>query len=339
MKTNKVFLGILVLVFVALMMASTLAFTEPLKLKVVMLFANPITSEAWNLNCFKGLMRAKEDFDVDILYQESVSDGEFPGVLRSSIMEGADLIIVNELYRTEPTLEMAEQYPDTMFAVCYGTKGADNVASVGGTNWEANCLSGAVAGAMTETNTVGFMIATDSPIAHNYLNAGFIYGARWTNPEVKVLTTYVGSWDDILKGKELVISMIDAGVDIVYSQSGKANQIAVQVCEGKGVWAIVTPSNDMIDVAPKTVVAVSTLVADEIVYGIVEDMVKGNLQGGLVVKGIKEGVEDIYFNPLLIDKVPENGIERVMELRQKIIDGEVTIEKIREELTKENIIF
>jgi len=333
---NKVILGIFILVFVALMMASTLAFAEPLK--VVMIFPSAITSEGWNQEGFSGLMKAKNDFDIDVSYQESVSEGELSGVLRSCVAEGYDLIIVHELGYTDATIEVAEQYPDTMFAISYGFKASDNVASVSGTNWESNCLAGAVAGLMTKTNTVGLMIATDSPIAHNFINAGFIYGARWINPKVKVITTHVGSWDDVVKGQELVRSMIKGGADVVYSQCGKINQAAIQVCEDAGIWAI-GAIVDMCDIAPQTVIANELAPTGSLVYGVIKDVIEGNFHGHHIVKGIKDGAEDISFNPLLLDKVPENGIERVMELRQEIIDGKITIEKIREELTKENIKF
>ena len=335
MKTNKVFLRILVLVFGVLMMISTFALAEPLK--IVMIFPSAITSEAWNIEGYAGLMRAKNDFDIEVSYQESVLEGELAGVLRSCVAEGFDLIIVHELSYTDVVMDVAEDHPDAMFAIVYGFKSADNVASITGTNWEANSLAGAVAGAMTETNTVGFMIATDSPIAHNYLNAGFIYGARWTNPEVKVLTTHVGSWDDVVKAKELTGSMIKGGADIVFSQSGKGNIVAIQESEAAGIWAIGCVS-DMSEIAPQTVVANVMYSVDSLVYGIIEDMLKGDLHG-LVVKGIKDGTEDIAFSPLLIDKIPEDGMKRVMELRQIIIDGKITIEQIREELTKANIEF
>jgi len=336
MKTNKVFLGILVLVFGVLMMISTFALAEPLK--IVMIFPSAITSEGWNVEGFAGLMKAKDAFDIEVSYQESVLEGELAGVLRSCVAEGYDLIIVHELGYTDTTIEVAEENPDTMFAIVYGFKSTDNVASISGTNWEANCLAGAVAGLMTKTDTVGLMIATDSPIAHNFINAGFIYGARWINPKVKVITTHVGSWDDVVKGKELVTSMIKGGADVVYSQCGKINTAAIQVCEAAGVWAI-GAIVDLSDIAPQTVIANALNPLESLVYGVIEDMVKGNLHGHLVVKGIKDGAEDISFNPLLIDKVPENGVERVMELRQIIVDGKITIEKIREELTKENIKF
>ena len=336
MKKNKIFLGIFILVFVGLMVFSAFASDE--RLKIVMIFPSAITSEGWNVEGFAGLMKAKEEFDIDVGYQESVLEGDLAGVLRSCVAEGNDLIIVHELSYTDVTMDVAEENPDTMFAIVYGFKSADNVASVSGTNWEANCLAGAVAGLMTKTNIVGFMIATDSPIAHNFLNAGFIYGARWMNPKVKVITTHVGSWDDVVKGKELVTSMIKGGADVVYSQCGKINTAAIQICEAAGIWAI-GAIVDLSDVAPQIVIANAINPLEALVYGVIKDMIEGNLHGHVVVKGIKDGAEDITFNPLLIDKIPENGVERVMELRQIIVDGKITIEKIREELTKENIKF
>ncbi|HBY57225.1 MAG TPA: hypothetical protein DEG96_05115 [Candidatus Atribacteria bacterium] len=336
MGKNKLFSGVFILAFVLLIGFSTFALAEPLKVAVI--FPQPITSEGWTKSGYDGLMKAKEDFDIEISYQENVSAGEIKEALRGYAAEGYDLIIVHEMDYIEPTIEVAEEYPDIMFAVIYGYESADNVAVVSGTNWEANCLAGAVAGLMTKTNKVGFMISHDSPIAHEFLNAAFIYGARKINPEVEVITTFVGSWDDTVKGKELAKALVKEGVDVIYSQCGVINRAVLQVCEESGIWAI-GAVEDMSYLAPQTVIASAIAPTEYLVYGAIKDMINGTLKGGNVIKGIKDGAEDIVFNPSLKDKLPENGEEKIMELRQEIIEGNITIEQIREELTKQNVKF
>ena len=336
MKKSKVFLRVFVLAFAILMIFSTLAMTAPLKIAIILPHA--ITSEGWTKSGFDGLMKAKEDFDIETSYQENVSEGELKGALRGYIAEGYDLIIVHEMGYNDPTLEVAEESPDTMFAITYGFKAADNVAVTSGTNWQANSLAGAVAGLMTKSNKVGFIISNDSPVAHNFLNAGFIYGAKRINPKAEVITTFVGSWSDVVKGKELAKAMIKQGVDVIYSQCGVVNRAVIEVCEEAGIWAI-GAVEDMSYVAPQTVIANALAPTEYLVYGVIKEMVEGTLKGGRVVKGIKDGAEEITFNPLLKDKLPENGEEKVMKLRQEIVDGDITLEQMQEELKKQNIKF
>jgi basic membrane protein A len=325
MKKSKVFLRVFILACAILMVFSTFAMTAPLK--VALILPHAITSEGWTKSGFDGLMKAKEDFDIETSYQESVSEGELKGALRSYVAEGYDLIVVHEMGYNDPTIEVAEESPDTMFAITYGFKAADNVAVTSGTNWQANSLAGAVAGLMTKSNKVGFIISNDSPVAHNFLNAGFIYGARRINPEVKVFTTFVGSWTDVVKGKELAKAMIKQGVDVIYSQCGVVNRAVIEVCEEAGIWAV------------GAVEDMSYVATEYLVYGVIKEMVDGTLKGGRVVKGIKDGAEEITFNPLLKDKLPENGEEKIMALRQEIVDGDITLEQMQEELTKQNVKY
>ena len=59
----------------------------------------------------------------------------------------------------------------------------------------------------------------DVPLIKKF-EAGFIAGAKSVNPDVQVISLYTGSFTDQAKGKELGLSLIDQGADVIYAAAG-----------------------------------------------------------------------------------------------------------------------
>ena len=199
--------------------------------KVAVVFPGSIKDAGWNQSGYEAAMAAKDKYGVEVSFQESVPNAELKDVLRNYAAEGYDLIIGHDYNFTDPIIEVAPEFPDTMFGISggYMVEG-DNVVVVAGTNWESTYLAGVLAGLMTKSNKIGILMATDSPTAKKMYN-GFQNGAKVNNPDVKALLAYSGSWDDVVKGKEMVRSMIEQGADIIYTQSGQVNVGAVEAAK------------------------------------------------------------------------------------------------------------
>ncbi|MFX5578831.1 BMP family ABC transporter substrate-binding protein, partial [Acinetobacter baumannii] len=70
-------------------------------------------------------------------------------------------------------------------------------------NWiqEPSFLTGMIAGAMTKSNVIGMVGGYPIPEVNRLMQA-FMDGARETNPNVKFLVSFIGSWFDPPKAKE-----------------------------------------------------------------------------------------------------------------------------------------
>ncbi|MFW5942716.1 MAG: BMP family protein [Chloroflexota bacterium] len=293
---------------------------EPVKVALVL--AGSIQDEGWNQEGHRALMEAADTHGVEVSFQESVPVAEARDVIRNYAAEGYDLVIAHDLYFTDVVQEVAPEFPDTMFGISGGYSAeADNMVAVAATDWESTYLAGALAGLVTESNQVGILTATDSPIAQR-LAKSFELGATQANPDVEASHAFVGSWDDVVKGKELVRSMVNQGVDVVYTQSGQVNVGAVEAAAEEGILAIGSIV-DMSRVAPDTVV--SSAVASP--GGYVEYMIDGYLDGTLEPRvyrlGIADGIEDLAPYHNFEDTLPQETKDRVAEIRQQIIDGEI----------------
>lgn len=297
--------------------------TEAPKLKVAIVFPGSIKDTGWNQAGYEAAMAAKDKYGVEVSFQESVPAAEVKDVLRNYAAEGYDLVIAHDLYFTDPVLEVAPDFPEIMFGISGGfTAEGDNVIAVTATNWESTYLAGTLAGLITKSNKIGILTATDSPIAKRMVN-GFKAGAQAQNPEVEIIHAFVGSWDDVVKGKELVKSMISQGADVIYTQSGQVNVGAVEAAKEGGALAI-GGVVDMWDVAPDTVVSSAIASPSAYVDNLIKMLVEGTLEGGKTyVLGVKDGVEDLAPYHEFEDKLSDEVKQKVQEARQLLIDGKI----------------
>ncbi len=67
---------------------------------------------------------------------------------------------------------------------------------------------------MTQTGKIGIIGGVDIPSMRACVNA-IQDGARLVNPDVEFAVSYVGSWADPAKAKELALAQIESGVDVI----------------------------------------------------------------------------------------------------------------------------
>ncbi|MEL7609843.1 MAG: BMP family protein [Bacillota bacterium] len=303
---------------------------EAPKVRVAVIFGGPITDLGWNQDSYETLMKLQTEYNLDVSFQENVSAGDAKDVIRNYASEGYNLVVSSEQYHTEAMAEAAKEFPDVTFGLVNGYMGGDNLISITGTNWQASYLAGVLAGYATESGKIGILTATESPTAKRMANA-YAEGAKITNPDVEMIHAFVGSFNDVVKGKELVASMIEQGVDVLYSQSGAVNAGAVEACKEAGIKAI-GAIVDMSSLAPDTVLASAMLPPGNILRMIVEGYLDGSMKGSpnVLVYGLKEGVEELRFNEQLKSTIPQDVLTAIDKARQDVIDGVVVIPEVKE---------
>ena len=72
------------------------------------------------------------------------------------------------------------------------------------------------------------MGAKDTAAVINDSAVGFIEGARFVNPDIKVLVSYVGSYVDSATARELALTQYSSGADCVFVAAGPASVGAIE---------------------------------------------------------------------------------------------------------------
>lgn len=295
----------------------------------------------------------KKEFKAAFVYVGAVSDGgwtlahdearkelekEFPGIKTDfieSVPEGAeaervitnfaqkkyDIIFTTSFGFMDPTINVAQKFPDTVFMHCSGYKRAKNVGTYFGAMEEAKFLAGLIAGKMTKSNIIGFVGPFPIPEVIRHINA-FTIGVRQVNPKAKVKVVWTNSWFDPAKEKEAANSMVEAGADII--ASGADSTASILAAQEKNVFAIGYDS-DARDVAPK--VYLTSPIWNWIV--LYKDIVQKVMD-----KSVTDWSNINYYDGLntnlvelapLTDLVPADVKELVEKKKEEIINGKEKI--------------
>ncbi|MFP4330562.1 MAG: BMP family protein [Spirochaetaceae bacterium] len=284
--------------------------------------------ESFNDAAFRGLQRAGEELGISFDYAEPQAVAEFEPLLTQFAAQGGyDLIISIGFEQGEALGAVAQEFPEQQFAIIDTVVDQPNVASYVYEEQERGFMMGAVAALTTldaddpmtnDLPRISVIGGVQSPLIDANI-AGFYAGAEFIDSEIEVSHAYVGSWADPARGKEIAISMIENGSDVVWGAAGRSGLGVLDAAMEQGVYGIGSDS-DQSSVAPDHVLTNGMKLVDETVFIAIQQTVNGEFQGGLNRLGVAEGALG-YTDSLLA----EETLERMEEVTAAIVNNEVDI--------------
>jgi basic membrane protein A len=210
-----------------------------------------------------------------------------------------------------------------------------NVASLVFKEHEGSYLVGMIAARESKTGVLGFIGGMDIGLIRRFAQ-GYEEGAKAARPDARVIVNYIGvtdsAWNNPGRGKELALSQIGKGADVIFTAAGNSGLGAFDAVEQAGRDAsgranrfVIGVDANQNGVKPGFVLTSMVKRVDNAVYQIVSDVVKGQFKGGFHVYGLEaEGVGYSMdnFNQALIR--PE-VLQQVEQAKQRIIAGEISV--------------
>jgi len=297
---------------------------------------------SFNAAAWEGVKRAANDMPICLYDVEPGNPTSIEPAMRAFAEKGFDLIIGVGFAQGPIMQKVAEDYPDTKFAIIDGVifekdgkTPKSNVASLVFREHEGSYLVGQIAAAKSKTGVLGFLGGMDIPLIHRF-ETGYEEGARSVNPNIKVIDNYVGvndaAWNNPGKGKELALAQIEKGADVIFTAAGNSGLGAFDAVEQYGKndqgeankFVIGVDSNQNM-VKPGFVLTSMVKRVDNAVYDAVKEVLDGKFKGGFHVFGLdKDGVAyamDQNNEPLISNEI----IEKVENTKAKIINGEIKV--------------
>ena len=291
-----------------------------------------IHDHSFNETSWKGLEKAKTDFGVEINYLESKTDADYTSNIETFVDEEYDLIVCVGFKLAEATKKAAEAHPETKFAIIDDASNAalPNVTCLTFKQEQASYLVGYVAGLMTKTNNVGFVLGMASDMMNKF-GYGYLAGVYAANPKATVQQINANNFADPAIGKTSATTMITKGADIIFHAAGGTGVGVIQACQEAKKYAIGVDT-DQSSLAPDTVITSAMKSVDNAVYDSVKQLVEGTLKGGEVVYDLAKGGVDIAPTTNLLS---EDVLKKVEEVKAKILSGEVVVPGTKDEFEKE----
>lgn len=278
------------------------------KMKVALLTPGPISDQAWNAGAYDGLVGIRDSLGAEISHIQTKTPAEFEENFRQYGAQGYAMVIGHGFEFQDAAVRVAPLYPKTVYVITGGRVTAPNVAGISYAFEEASYQAGMVAGLTTKTNTIGMIGGTELPPVKSSFIA-FERGAIAVNPKVKVLTSYIGNWDDVSAGKEQALAQIARGADIIFQNADAAGLGIFQAARDKKVYAF-GANVDQAPVAPDVVlgsVAIDHLGA---MLPIAREIKAGTFKGRVVRLGAKDNVVKLVMNPKLASIVPAAALQK-----------------------------
>jgi simple sugar transport system substrate-binding protein len=160
------------------------------------IYVGPVGDIGWTHAHDQARQYLENKFDwLDTSYAESVPESETASYVDNFIAQGSDIVFTTSFGFMDPTLQAAQNNPDTMFFHCSGYKRSDNMGTYFAEFYQIYYLNGMMAGALTETNQIGYVAGFLIPEVVRHLNA-FLLGARAVNPNVELHVRELEAWYD-----------------------------------------------------------------------------------------------------------------------------------------------
>jgi basic membrane protein A and related proteins len=297
---------------------------------------------SFNAAAWEGVQRAEKDLDIELRDVEPGNPTSIEPAMRAFAERDFDLIIGIGFAQGPIMQKVATDFPNIKFAIVDGVifeadgkTPKSNVASLVFREHEGSYLVGMIAASKSKSGVLGFIGGMDIPLIHKF-ETGFEEGARSVNPNIKVVDNYVGvtdsAWNNPGKGKELTLSQMEKGADVIFTAAGNSGLGAFDAVEQAGKdennqakkFVIGVDSNQN-GVKPGFVLTSMVKRVDNAVYDVVKEVLGGGFKSGFHVFGLdKNGVAYAMdeFNKSLIS---QEVLDKVEIAKKKIVAGEIKV--------------
>ncbi|MDD2216687.1 MAG: BMP family ABC transporter substrate-binding protein [Eubacteriales bacterium] len=329
MKKYFIFLFIFIIIFslTACDMERNQEKEEPLT-KVVMVVTEGCSGYiSYKDIASQGIERAKKDFKIETEILEAEATVEYINVLSQAAENGADLIIAVGCISSSKLERIAEQYPETAFAMVDSEEDiCENVMSLAFKEHEGSFLMGIIAALTTKTDVIGFIGGVPGPTIDKF-EYGFRGGVKAINPDAQVLVGYTDTFEDPQLGREMALTQIQQGADIIFHESGQCGNGIIDAASEQEVW-VMDVVQDQSANDPKTILCSMFIRVDHAVYFAIQTFMEDDFDGGVYEFGLDfqaVGYIDSYEN-LTVDVT-----NQLKAYEAAILAGDIYVPKTRED--------
>lgn len=341
-KKLYVVVAILVLATMLLAACAPKATVAPApKLKVCQVTdTGGIDDKSFNATAWKGVQDAITQYGIEGKYLESQEVADYEKNINAFLEEKCDLIITVGFFLADATKAAAEANPTAKFSIVDNEYDPiiNNVLSQSFQTDEAAFLAGYLAAGVTKTGKIATYGGFPIPTVTIFMD-GFARGAAYYNEKHGTAVQVIGwdpantgaglfssSFDDQAKGKELGISLMDEGADIIMPVAGPVGLGTAAAMKERGTGYVVGVDSDWFLTSPDYSALVLTSVMknmDATTLAAIKMVKDGAFKGGSTIGNLaNNGVGLAPFHSL--DSVVSAELKAELEtLKADILAGKV----------------
>jgi basic membrane protein A len=337
---------VIVLLALSMLLGSVLAAGAQDPIKVVYLVNGNLGDKGFYDSAASGLYRMRDELGADIKIIEMGRDEtSYEGNYLDVSEQDWDMIISGTWSVKELAQNIAAEFPEKDYLffdgeVDFSVVKDGNMMGVTYLSNEGAFMAGALAALMLDSGDVkidptkrilGFVGSMDTPNINDFL-VGYIEGIQYIDPEIKLMTSYVGSFEDVPKALEMTKHALQSGCAdrlrsgfTEYSRRRDCLIRCGQIFCGlrSGIW---TQLQDTDPNLARNILSSSLKNVGDSLF----TAVSGYIDGSMVtsenyVLGLSSGAVGLAYNKNYETLVPEAIRTQFEEIKAKIISGEIKV--------------
>lgn len=293
------------------------------KLKVALLTVSDVNDGGWSAIGYDGLKAIEKELGAEISNQVT-KDATMKDVMRSYAQDGYNLIIGHGFEYNAPGVELAPDFPQTVFVATSGGETATNAGAFRFYLEQGFFLAGLIAGNQSKTGTVAVIGGPDVPSIRSTFKA-FEAGAKQANPSIKVITKFTGKNDDVAAAKQATLQAIAEGADYLIHQTNSAVSGFFSACEEKKVWAF--GANEVQNDMSPQCLGSAIIKAEGPFVELARQVQAGTYRGNIELVGMADQAIDFVINTKLATNITPESRALVDKYQTAMIVGDFVAPK------------
>jgi basic membrane protein A len=302
---------------------------------VGLVLVGSINDGGWNASAYNGLKIIEEEVGSDVVFAENVKLSDMVDVMHTFASQEYDYVFGHGFETFDAALTVSKDYPDTRFVVTSSNQAhAPNIAGLAVANGQQGFLAGVVAAKLTETKIVGVIGGMNIPSIADFVE-GAKLGIAYVDPSIKVLETYTGSFDDVAMAKEVAMSMVEAGADVICPDVSQADLGVYEAAKETGAMAI-GAIGDMYERAPENIPTSITMSISLAMSALIEGIEDGSVEWGpkAYEMGVAQNVISIVEpKGVWVEKFSAEDFDYCKRVEEALRDGTLMIKGVTDSST------
>lgn len=315
-------------------------------LKVVYLCNGNLGDKGFNDSAASGMQMLADKMGAEVKTIEMGRDEtSYEGNYLDVSEQDWDMIVSGTWSVKELAQDIAAEFPDKNYLIFDVSVDRDVVTegNMMGVNYYSNqaaFLSGVLAAKMLDSGDakidpskkiLGFVGSMDTSNINDFL-VGYLEGVQYVDPEIKVVTSYVGSFEDVSKCMEMTTQLYNQGAQVVYAPASQSILGAVTAAQNSDKYLIACDQDiyaELKDSDPElaaNVISSSLKNVGESIYTSVKGWSEGTMSLDQdYILGLDSGAVGLAKNENYTKLVPEDIQKFIDETEQKVISGDITV--------------
>src|SRR5438874_400273 len=297
-----------------------------------------LSDKSFNFDSYKGVQDAQADSSLCVQGRaiESSTEDDYPKNIGQFVDGNYNLIVTVGFKLGDATIKAAKANPNIKFVMVDNADFSDktvpaNLLGLLFKEDQPGFLAGALAGLLTKTNVIGAVagLQTVPPVVH-YVQ-GYANGAKYVNPDVKVLTIYqpesgAKDFNDPDWGKQQATTFFGQNADIIFGVGGNTGNGGLLAAKEKGKLCIGVDVDQYVSYpdVDSCLITSAEKHLDKAVKTAITSMVQGSFKSGILNFDMSnDGVGLAPFHDF-DSKISADVKAKIADVQAKLKAGSIT---------------